>query len=50
MSSVYIGPNSPDVDADLCEHPDVVLEIPHCVHDWRILGKWGNVPKTLTTS
>ena len=46
MSSVYIGPNSPDVDVNLCSHRTEELEISHCVHDWRILGKWGVVPKT----
>ena len=44
--SVYIGPNSPDVDRDLCNHEEESLEFSHCVHDWRILGKWKNVERT----
>ena len=50
MSAEFIGINSPDVDVNLCKHEEEELEISHCVHDWRILGKWGNVPKTGTHS
>jgi hypothetical protein len=47
MSAVYIGPNDPDVDANLCDH---AAGESHCVHDWRVVPFYRNVQKTLDST